>query len=224
MTKTFLHSILVLILFPALAFGQTTSTIKVKGKNKTKPFAPVQGSFLLSTLTSFSSFGGSAPALSTGLGAEYYIVGNWSLRGGIQMRPDYLKFTPAPFTAELFHFISNDDTRHGHAHLHNSRGAGKGLFYLFASLAMNDGLCYNMPLSHNLRLSPYIGTWQFEMRNEGTVLGWQEFNNCAMGMSLKYQPMRHWIVDVGAEYNRTVFFTDARQGYRLNFSVGYKFS
>jgi len=140
--------------------------------------------------------------------------------GGIQLSPGDFKFTPAPFTAELFKFMSSD----GHGDYHHYHGSAKGFCYLLVSLAMNDGVGYNIPLGKYIHLMPYVGTWQFEMQYAGVGDKWNEVDRCSMGMCMKIQPARHLLINLGGEYNRSVLFSDSAEGYLMNFSIGYRFS
>jgi hypothetical protein len=223
MTKSIRTGFLLLLL---AHFVQTAYAADLTGmKRRSKPmfardYAPANGSFILSGQTTVFSFNTSAPTQSNGLGAEYYFGKNWSIRGGLVVGPGYFKFTPAPLTAELMKTLVSRDY-HGHRY---GRNSGRALMYLFASLAMNDGIGYNFPLGQYVHLMPYAGTWQVEMKYNGADSNWQESDHCSTGVCLKIQTRKHIIIDLGAEYDRSALLSDSAEGYRITFSVGYKFS
>src|ERR1051326_5378837 len=152
-----------------------------------------------------------------GIGAQYYFADRWSIRGGIFISPEYTHVTPAPLSVLYFKLLASTTGSEGSHHYHHS-GHGDGVIGALICLFINDGIGYDIYLGNHILLMPYFGSWQLEYSKNAPV----PQNICAMGVSLKIEPVRNLLLITDAEYNRTPFFTDSKSGYHINFSLGYR--
>ncbi|MBC7861712.1 MAG: hypothetical protein IAF38_01985 [Bacteroidia bacterium] len=168
--------------------------------------------WVLYAQNTLSSPGSALLKNSYGINAEYFFADNWSLRGGITLKDNYGRITPAPVSILFFKLLAKDADGIIMSNLNNPL---KTLAAAIVMLGVNDGISYNFPVGNKFHIAPYFGTCQYQFKPT-------EWYTCSMGVNFKYHPGKRFLVELGTEYNRTLWFKDSREALRVNFSVGIK--
>lgn len=157
---------------------------------------------------------------SLGIDAEWFMSDRWSLRGGISLGTDYLKFTTEPFVLYLLAGSSSDDHRHHHSHSHySSRNSGAAAKLLLLMILDSDALCYNIPINKRMMFSVFGSPLQ-------TVVTFSDSKTHAyslVGAGLKYVGPGGLVLNACAEYDNAALWKQNGSGYRVNFGLGYLF-